>query len=315
MKTNLFCITSHCDNNEKLELLKQNITTLKQNGFRVLVSSHIPLDEEILKSIDYFIYDESNPILHYPERALKFWKTVWVPEMVNGLDGAFWELRSYIPDYGWTVLNQYSKMSAFCKTLDYTNLTIINYDVKLTPKMLGDSTSNIMSTVMWKDGNVRFPSLIYFTLNSNDFFRLTELFNKQDYIDNKYDSETYLGVLLKDFKYEVFEDLVEDEVEFKEIEDEYIWNVNNINDEFELFYDYDYIIIYTIKNKVIFNIDGEDISLTKPKIVDIGSKIGFYNSNNELININHLLSTKKFHSRIMKQKHRFDIKTQKHTYE
>tara|TARA_R110000803_G_scaffold130455_3_gene197794 strand:- start:854 stop:1792 length:939 start_codon:yes stop_codon:yes gene_type:complete len=309
MKTNLFCITSHCDNNDKLELLKNNINILKTNGFQVLVSSHIPLDEEILKSIDYFIYDKSNPILYYPERALKFWKTVWV-------SGRFWELKTYLPDYGWTVLNQFKKISAFCKTLDYSKFTIINYDVKIKPGMLGEFDGNVLSTVKWRDGKTRFPSLIFFSLVRDDFFEFTDRINRKKYAKTKRDTETYAGTLLFDLnaKMEVYEDDVEDFVDFKIIKDDSIWSSNTINDHFQLFNDNDRIIIYDLKHKVKFNIDDQIIEIEAATVIDNKlDKIGFY-VDEELIDIKHFLEDRNNIMNILTEtKTGFDIKTQKHT--
>ena len=311
MKTNLFCITSHCDNNYKLELLKNNINILKTNGFQVLVSSHIPLDKEILESIDYFIYDKSNPILYYPERALKFWKTIWVK-------GIFWELKTYLPDYGWTVLNQFKKISAFCKTLDYSQFTIINYDVKISPGMLGEFDGNILSTVKWRDGGNRFPSLIFFSLIRDDFFKFADSISRKKYAKTKHDPETYAGTLLFDLntKMEVFADDVEDVVDFKIIKDDSIYDCNTINDHFKLFKDEDAILIYDLKHKVKFNVDDEIIEIEAATVIDNNfDKIGFYDDD-KLIDIKHFLEDRNhIITKLIKTKQGFDLNTQKHTYE
>ena len=65
MKNNLFCITSHCNDNDKLLLLKNNIKKIKKKGFDILLFSHIPLDSDITTSVNYFILHES--MLKYQE--------------------------------------------------------------------------------------------------------------------------------------------------------------------------------------------------------------------------------------------------------
>jgi len=63
MNNNLACILSHCDNNEKLIALENNIKTLKKCGFDILLASHIPLGEKITSSVNYFIMIKA--ILYY----------------------------------------------------------------------------------------------------------------------------------------------------------------------------------------------------------------------------------------------------------
>tara|TARA_B110001454_G_scaffold203852_1_gene212090 strand:+ start:895 stop:1803 length:909 start_codon:yes stop_codon:yes gene_type:complete len=296
---NLFCITSHCNDEDKIEILKKNINILKNLGFKILVASHIPLCDKILSSIDYFIYDKSNPILYYPERYMDFWKTVEV-------DKKFLKLNTYLPDYGWTVLNQYKKIGAFCKELNYDQYTFINYDIQLTQEMLNKikhPSGNIMSNVKWSrnDSNiVKFPSLLFFSFTSNDFFRFSSLLNKQDYIDGTHtDSESYVENLLHSFEYEIFEEMVEDEYDFKVVEDENIWNFNTDNNYFELFVTNENIIIYNFKKSIKFNINGEEGVLTKNKKLDNNIKsIGYYDEDNILVSILHLLDNKKFHTTI-----------------
>jgi len=72
---NLIIILCYCDTQEKLDILQNTISILKDN-FNILVSSHSSIPTSIQSQIDYFIYDQSNPILRFPERGMKFWKTI-----------------------------------------------------------------------------------------------------------------------------------------------------------------------------------------------------------------------------------------------
>ena len=315
---NLICITSHCNDDDKIEILERNISILKDSGFKILVASHIPLCDRILSSIDYFVYDKSNPILYYPERYMEFWKTIEI-------DRKSLKLNTFLPDYGWTVLNQYKKIGAFCKELNYDQYTFINYDIQLTSRMLKKiehPSGNIMSNVKWSRNNsniVKFPSLLFFSFTSNDFFRFSSLLNKQDYIDGTHiDSESYVENLLHSgeslsstgspffhhkilskFEYEIFDEMVEDKYDFKVVEDENIWNFNTNNNYFELFVTNESIIIYNLKNAIKFNINGEDGILTKNKKLDHAiDQIGYYNLENQLIDITYLLDNIKFHTTI-----------------
>ena len=86
----LYCITSHCNTEEKLNALKENIKYLKKKKLDILLISHIPLDKDVINLVDHFIYDKINPILHYPEK----YNVVWA-----NIDNH--RLISYNPDIGW----------------------------------------------------------------------------------------------------------------------------------------------------------------------------------------------------------------------
>ena len=94
---NIVLIQSHCDTEEKLDYLKKNIEKIKKFDLEILLFSHIPLNQEVIGMVDYFVFDKSNPIL-WDERRHYFW---WVD---NG-----YKLETTIPDYGWTVFNQIKK--------------------------------------------------------------------------------------------------------------------------------------------------------------------------------------------------------------
>ena len=51
----LYCITSHCNTKEKIESLKRTIKQLNDLNRDILLISHIPLSEDIIESVNYFI--------------------------------------------------------------------------------------------------------------------------------------------------------------------------------------------------------------------------------------------------------------------
>jgi len=297
MISNLACILSHCDNNEKLIALENNIKTLKECGFDVLLSSHIPLGEKITSSVNYFIYDKSNPILHFPEKALLYWKSILIDDIFTSLD-------ELLPDYGFTPFNQVKKIGAFCKELEYDNFTFINYDIKITPNMVEEFSNikgNIVSKVKWKkDHNEYSPNLLLFSFSKQDFYKISSSINRKDYISHTNFSisgespppEAYLKYLLKDIEYKVFEEVVDDSFEFNLIKSTHLWDFNTENNYFSLFFDKSFIILYGLVKNIKFNIDGEDIMINKnTKLKKPMTSFSYYDSNNKLVNINHLLIT------------------------
>jgi|TARA_R110000823_G_scaffold236385_4_gene362088 hypothetical protein len=297
MNNNLACILSHCDSSEKLISLENNIKTLKKCGFKILLASHIPLDKKITSSVNYFIYDKSNPILNFPEKALLYWKSISINSTPTSLD-------ELLPDYGFTPYNQVHKIGAFCREFNYDNFTFINYDVVITPKIINEITNlqgNVVSKVKWKDTSTKFltteytPSLLLFSFTKKDFNKITPLIKKEDYIkiteNSQNPSEFYLNHLLKDTECKIFTEYIEDSFDFTYANIQ-LWNFNTENDDYSLFFDGDYIILYDLKTPLKINLDGKDIVVDKNvKLKRPLTSLGYYGLNDELININHLLIT------------------------
>lgn len=63
----LAVVLSHADTYEKDIMLKRNIVALKNQGFRVLVSSHIHLSVDIEEMVDFIVYDRDNPVVYREE--------------------------------------------------------------------------------------------------------------------------------------------------------------------------------------------------------------------------------------------------------
>jgi len=292
---NLACILSHCDNDEKIAALSLNIKLLKQMGFDILLSSHIPLSDEITSLVNYFIYDKSNPVLRYPEKHQMFWKSIWVKDK-------FVCMESFLPDYGFTVFNQIKKIGAFCKEFNYDNYTFVNYDVKITDSMIEEFKNietNIISRVKWrgKANKEHSPSLILFSLKNDDFKQVTSSISKEDYVNqtHKNQPEDYLSYLLRNVDKVELKNIIEDTLDYKILEDEYIWNLNTKNDYFKLFYCIfkKCVLLYDLKNPILFNINGEDKKIEGNTLIYKSvDQIGYYDFDNQLVDITSLFESR-----------------------
>ena len=297
MKNNLFCITSHCNDNDKLLLLKNNIKKIKKKGFDILLFSHIPLDSDITTSVNYFIYDKSNPILKYPEKYMTFWKTI-----TNDIDSYL--LKSHLHDYGWSHLNQIKKICKFCKNLPYKNFSFVNYDVQLNNQIITDHQSNVLSNVEWPDGKIKFPSLVFFSLVKEDLETVSNSLLLSEYISNEWvDAEDFFDKkCVSKLKYITYPNNIKEDSEYKDFEDKYIWNLNTNNDLFSLFPGESLMLLYEFKkDKIWFNIDGEDIVVSDFTSLKLPEKsFGYYKGNN-LIDLTYLFNTGRI-TRLIKEK-------------
>lgn len=73
MKSLLY-ITAYAPTVDKQELLMRCIESCKALGVDILISSHAPLPEHIIRSVDYFIYDTDNRFSK--SEGICFWKQV-----------------------------------------------------------------------------------------------------------------------------------------------------------------------------------------------------------------------------------------------
>jgi len=122
---NLVTILSHCDTLEKIDQILKNLE------IDTLLISHIPLDPSLQKEVTYYIYDQDNPLLYWPERSLRCWdKTVGTGTLPV-------KLTCMLPDYGWTAIDQILKATNFALPLKYDYYSFINYDTVLTPELQG----------------------------------------------------------------------------------------------------------------------------------------------------------------------------------
>ena len=157
-KNNLITIQYHCDTKEKISLLNKNIKILKKEKFKILVVSHIPVNQKIQDAVDYFIYDKSNPILHWPDRGMIHWMKIDFDKPYKAINILF--------DFGWTTINQILLAGNLGLSLNFDYYTFINYDIKLTDNII-NRMKNPLSLMSSKvidnrvEDKFRFPSFIF----------------------------------------------------------------------------------------------------------------------------------------------------------
>lgn len=112
-------IGSYCNTKTKLDILENQIDSLKLLNLDILVFGRYPLPLHIQKKCDYFIFDKSNPILK--DRAL-----------YNYLFTHGKKINFVFQDYGYAALEQITKSLGFVKSLNYDIAYWLVYDVDTT---------------------------------------------------------------------------------------------------------------------------------------------------------------------------------------
>jgi len=111
-------ISSYCDTREKIDVLVNNINSLREIGLDVVLISPILLDPKIVILCDHFIYTKENPVLDWPKKAISQW-------MIHGPCRFH---RTYA-DYGWAGINQVKRLGQFAINYDYDIFYHMIYDL------------------------------------------------------------------------------------------------------------------------------------------------------------------------------------------
>ena len=213
-------ILSHCNTEDKLQVLKNNISKLKSNpNLDIILTSHISLPQEVVDSVEYFVYDKSNPILSWPQRGMFFWQRFNVKNHDAYLN--------YIqPDYGWCVFNQIQLGGSIA--LNYNISYIMHYDLVIDPnveKVLSNNTpeANFFQSKNYEN-KIQNPSLLLFKINNHQLQYLLSNISIDSYCSADTTAEQYLSTLIKNLEYTIPDYFIFDEINFF---DEKGFEVNN----------------------------------------------------------------------------------------
>lgn len=126
-KKKIVLISTFCDTEKKVEVLKDNLKKIKDLGLdtMIIAPNFLPFEQEIIKISDFVFYTKENPLLEYPLRQYTHWYEMQLhDERVITLHRGF-------ADYGWAALYQTKKLSQIALTFDYDIFYHLIYDVEI----------------------------------------------------------------------------------------------------------------------------------------------------------------------------------------
>jgi FkbM family methyltransferase len=137
-KKKVILISSFCDTEKKISVLRENLKILKNLGIdtMVIVPNFLPVDEEIVKLSDFVFYTKENPLLTYPIRQY----THWYEQPLS--NGKIITLHRGFADYGWAALYQTKKLSQLALTFDYDLFYHLIYDVEIDDILISELLSD-----------------------------------------------------------------------------------------------------------------------------------------------------------------------------
>ena len=120
----LFVILTYPDTKIKENITKKCIENLKNDGRKILLSSHYPVTNELQSMVDYYLFDKYNPLIEHTLYKY-YWSDMGNVKVDLNLDG--------LPNYNnlnqsLTVLNNLENSIRFANQIGYKRIINISYD-------------------------------------------------------------------------------------------------------------------------------------------------------------------------------------------
>jgi hypothetical protein len=205
-------ISSFCDNQEKLNLLKKNIIKIKTLGVDVMVISPLKLDDETIDLCDFLIYTKENPVLKWPEKSYYQW---WD----GTINGEHITMTTTYPDYGYAGLVQVKRMSDLALSMDYELFFPMIYDININEHVESVFLSHKKNSFFpsMRDGQIWGIGLHLISLDREHLTRFKMLITKESYlVEGDFDAFAWLHRVVKLIPGVVETEPVEDLIYFLE---------------------------------------------------------------------------------------------------
>jgi hypothetical protein len=205
-------ISSFCDTEEKLNILKTNIDKIKSLGIDVLVISPICLPNDIVSKCDYFFLTKDNIVFDWPVKAMYQW-------IIYDNGKTKYKLSRTYPDYGYAGLNQVKQSSEIALTLNYDRFYHIIYDLRIDDNVLeGLNSDKICSVYPSKRGDIIWAVGLHFMIyDRENLKKFISYISPESYVQKNYtDAFVWLHNHQNEVGYTIEEIPVEDEIYYYE---------------------------------------------------------------------------------------------------
>jgi len=174
-------VSTFCDTEEKIKVLKENLLILKNLGLDTLVISPVSLPDEIIEISDFVFFTKENPVLHWPQRGFTFWQTSY------SVDG-WLTMHRTVGEYGWAGLYQIKKLSQIALTYDYDIFYHIIYDLEIDNYIIdtikSDEVNLVHPRVNPSDSNDLWKTTLHFMVFDRDIMKkIVDTIVLEDYLE------------------------------------------------------------------------------------------------------------------------------------
>jgi len=249
----LFLISSFCDSDKKINILRKNIIKLKEMGYDTLLLSPIELPTSVTEKSDFYFKTKENPITSIEEKTYIHWRQI----------NNHYRLERFFPDYGWAALYQNKKLCQIALNYDYDIYYHIIYDTIINQGLIEQINSNIVNQYysnLSTEGGLNEFSLHFIPLDREMLKRFEIFLDKNNY-NNSHDLiHDYMLKWVKKDNITKNDFIVEEHINFyTDINFFSIYDGDEVNvflEKFELDQQTNNIVCYDIKNdnvKVVIN--------------------------------------------------------------
>lgn len=132
----LALISTYCNDENKLNALRNTIQEYKNLGVDIFVYSPIKLPTDIEKECKFLFYTDENPVLEYPIRGQLYW---WAKGNLK--------FTKKTSDYGWASNYQLKKLINIASTYDYDIYYLTIYDLDFDDNVRSLIKNNVVNVV------------------------------------------------------------------------------------------------------------------------------------------------------------------------
>ena len=256
-------IDSFCDTEEKIKILMETITKLKDNGIDVMCISpnFLTLPESVIKKCDYVFYTKDNPILKWPIKSAVIWQTRFT-------DRGLIKMNYFTDDYHWAALYQVKKINQIALTFDYDIFYHVSYDLVVDDNILNAINNNVVDTFYrFERAPDKRISLHFMCFSRNLIEKIVEEIQLDEFIRTMNDAEFEMTKWVKKFDIKIGDFRTDDRIYlYRDIN---FFNHSKSND-YKMYMTKNqqkdeniYILFYDIKNKgdITVRINGKNHNL------------------------------------------------------
>jgi len=210
-KKKVALINTFCNNEEKVNILKDNINKIKNLGIDVIVISPIPLKQEIINSCDYFFQTKDNPLLTWPVRCHTHWYQMPIS------NGRITTIHRAIDDYGWAGLFQVKKLSQIALTFDYEIFYHVIYDLEIDEVVENEFLKNNVNIVHPRkdiqNSNLLFDTTLHFMVFDREMMiNIEKEIQLNEYLSTNGVAEGEVSKWVKKYNLKISEHPVKDKI-------------------------------------------------------------------------------------------------------
>jgi len=171
-------ISTFCDTQEKIDVLKSSLLKLTELGIDSLIITPIELPQEVIQMSTYCFFTKENPILKWPEYCR-------VVSSVISENGKSFKVNMGLSYYGFAAAWQIKKLSQLALTYEYDRFYVLVYDVLFDETLINALRSDDHTCTVWpviRGTYYSRASLHFMAFDRENLAKLAESISREQYV-------------------------------------------------------------------------------------------------------------------------------------